>query len=106
LLLSPPSGKSELRRPRNADGENQECPRQGRSEQRDCHGYLPIRAEELDPHRSRVLDDEVDEGNAENSGNGHRHPYSADAGVVDAVPIGVSSMRPVVPSVPGASIRD
>ena len=101
LLLSPPSSEPELRRTGYADGQNQECPGQGRSKQRDRHGHLSVRTEEFDPHRSRVLHDEVDQGNAEDSGNGHRHPYPANAGVANAVSIGVSSRGPVVPLSPG-----
>jgi hypothetical protein len=93
LLGLPPSGQAQLRRAGDADGENQERPGEGCPKQGDGHGHLAIGPEELDPHGPGVLHDEIDQGHTQHSCHGHGHPYPADPGPVDTVPVRASSTR-------------
>jgi hypothetical protein len=106
LFGLPPGGESQLRRAGDAHGENQERPGQGRAEQGDGHGHLPIGPEEFNPHGASVLHDEIDQGDTQHGRDGHGDPYPADPGVVDAVAVRVPSMRASVPLLAGDVLGD
>jgi hypothetical protein len=88
-FLSTTSSDPQLRRPGNTDSEDYERADQSRSEKRNRHGDLTAYAEELDTHRAGVLDNEVDQGDAEDGGDRHGYPGPPDASVTNSVLIPV-----------------
>jgi hypothetical protein len=106
-LLSPLStsgGDPQLRRPGNADGQDQECADQGCSKERNRHRHLAVCTKELDPHRAGVLDNEVDQCDAQDGGDRHGYPSSSDASMPNSVAAPLSTTTLCAGSLPGLAL--
>jgi hypothetical protein len=98
-----PYRKPQLCRPCHTDKQHDRSTRQGCREQSGCNRDPTSHGEEVNLHRVRVLDDEVDECDSKDRRHSDCSPRSADPGVAYASP--VRTRRPASTSSASRSCR-